>query len=213
MTTASRTPTSELVRETLRQADAPLALGAAIARAGRAVGAAISDAEGVKAVTDTGDGLGLPVVITGQGTSEVALHDAGNGTLTIDQRLAKLRKDGEAPSADDLISTLSALPVDGEYMCFWGQSVASALSFINDDSSIEVAFVGEGIKPRVCFRRLRNKAPREHLTPRRYHVMMSVMVEVEAEGTSEAWHAARDRMEAISLARFEVIDALSISEP
>lgn len=49
MSTSNLTP--ELVRETLRQADAPLALGAAIARAGRAVGAAISDAEGVKAVS------------------------------------------------------------------------------------------------------------------------------------------------------------------
>lgn len=46
------TLTPELVRETLRRADSPLALGAAIARAGRAAGVAISDADGVEAVTD-----------------------------------------------------------------------------------------------------------------------------------------------------------------
>ncbi len=47
---STRNLTPELVRETLRRADSPLALGAAIARAGRAAGVAISDADGVEAV-------------------------------------------------------------------------------------------------------------------------------------------------------------------
>lgn len=291
MSTSNLTP--ELVRETLRQADAPLALGAAIARAGRAVGAAISDAEGVKAVSmpaaeamdwratclieEARDGVlnvhspdrrhflcrdgwhdypnGYDVSELGCYVSRVgaakalaacqspypgfipsaieAAHNAdiGDGLgldhdqsrRTLAATMAKMpelgggakvhiSKDGEAPTADDLIATLSALPVDGEYVCFWGQSVAAALSFVNDDNSIEVAFVGEGTKPRVCFRRLRNKAMRENLTPRPYHVMLSVMVEVDAEDKSDAWNNARDAVRRVGGKHIEVIDALNVAE-
>lgn len=158
--------------------------------------------------TDIGDGLGLD-------------HDQPRRTLAAtmakmpelaDSGTANIGKDGEAPTADDLIATLSALPVDGEYACFWGQSVAAALSFVNDDNSIEVAFVGEGTKPRVCFRRLRNKAMRENLTPRPYHVMLSVMVEVDAEDKSDAWNNARDAVRRVGGKHIEVIDALNVAE-